>query len=158
MKYAIDHGMIDLSYVQEQIEMNKRQELLEKHPYRMWEGKDGKWRTYLPNEEEGCRLIKRSTRKSLEDEVMDYWKEELENPTIKEVFEEWNDRKLELKKISLSTHHRNKQIFRRHYEEFGDRKIKSVDPEEYEELNEYPQCWNELIEILSNKKNKRAKN
>ena len=38
--------MIDMSYVQEQIEMNKRKELLEKHPYEIWEGKDGKWYTY----------------------------------------------------------------------------------------------------------------
>ena len=136
LQYALEHGMINVSYVQEQIEMNKRQELLEKHPYKMWEGKDGKWRTYLPDKEEGRRLIKRSAQKSLEDEVVNYWKEELENPTIKEVFDEWNDRKLELKKISLSTHHRNEQTFRRHYEEFGERKIKSVDPEEYEEFLE----------------------
>ena len=28
LKYAIDNGMIDLSYVQEKIEMNKREEIL----------------------------------------------------------------------------------------------------------------------------------
>ncbi len=27
LRYAVAHGMIDLSYVQEQIEMNKRKEL-----------------------------------------------------------------------------------------------------------------------------------
>ena len=43
LKYALEHGMIDMSYVQEQIEMNKRNELLEKHPYAIWEGRDGKW-------------------------------------------------------------------------------------------------------------------
>lgn len=42
LKYAVENGMIDLSYVQEQIEMNKRKELLDKHPYKIWEGKDGK--------------------------------------------------------------------------------------------------------------------
>ena len=40
LQYAIAHGMIDLSYVQEQIEMNKRKELLDNHPYKIWEGKD----------------------------------------------------------------------------------------------------------------------
>ena len=41
LKYALEHGMINLSYVQEQIEMNRRKELLDKHPYKIWEGKDG---------------------------------------------------------------------------------------------------------------------
>ena len=34
----------------------------------------------------------------------------------------------------MATHLRNKQIFYRHYNEFGNRKIKSVCEEEYEEL------------------------
>ena len=41
LKYAVENGIIDLLYVQEQIEMNKRKELLGKHPYKIWEGKDG---------------------------------------------------------------------------------------------------------------------
>ena len=44
LKYALEHGMINMSYVQEQIEMNERRELLD--------------------------------------------------PTISEVFDEWNDRRL----------------------------------------------------------------
>lgn len=135
LKYAIDNGMIDLSYVQEQIEMSKRKELLEKHPYKIWEGKDGKWYTYLPDRE-GRKLKKRTTQKSIEDEVIEYWKTKLENPTIEEVFHEWNDRRLELKKISPSSHLRFKQMFNRHYKEFGKKKIKSVIPQEIEEFLE----------------------
>ena len=48
LQYALEHGMIDMSYVQEQMEMNERREMLEKHPYAIWKGKDGKWRTYSP--------------------------------------------------------------------------------------------------------------
>ena len=44
LQYALEHGMINMSYVQEQIEMNERRELLD--------------------------------------------------PTISEVFDEWNDRRL----------------------------------------------------------------
>lgn len=128
--------MIDLSYVQEQIEMNKRKELLEKHPYKIWQGKDGKWYTYLPDKEKGRVLKKRISRELIEEDIAEYWKTELENPKILEVFEEWNDRRLELKKISASTHQRNKQIFSRHYTEFGQKRIKSVPPEEYEEFLE----------------------
>lgn len=53
LKYALEHGMIDMPYVQEQIQMEKRKELLRKHPYEIWEGKDGKWHTYLPDENKG---------------------------------------------------------------------------------------------------------
>ena len=51
LKYAIEHGMIDTTYVQDMIEMQKRKEILEKHQYSIWEGKNGKWYTYLPDEE-----------------------------------------------------------------------------------------------------------
>ncbi len=73
MKYAVDNGMINLSYVQEQIEMNKRKELLKKHPYKIWEGKDGKWRTYLPDVEKGRILKKRTTEKAIDDMIVDYY-------------------------------------------------------------------------------------
>ena len=135
LKYALEHGMIDMSYVQEQMEMNKRKELLDKHPYKIWEGKDGKWYTYILGEE-GRKLVKRRARQEVEDAVVDYWKVQLENPTIKEVFEEWNDRRLALKKISPSTHQRNIQIFNRHLSEFGLKRIKNVEQEEYGEFLE----------------------
>ena len=98
LNYAIEHGMIDMPYVQEQIALKRREELLTKHPYKIWEGKDGKWRTYLPGKEKGLErhLLKRSSRKSIENEVVNFWKSEIENPTIREVFDEWNDRRLDL--------------------------------------------------------------
>lgn len=136
MQYAVENGMIDLAYVREQIEMNKRKEVLDKHPYKIWQGKDGKWYTYLPDQEKGRMLKKRSTKQRIEQVVIDYWREQLDNPTVEEVFTEWNDRKLELKKISEATHLRNRQIYKRHFGEFGQRKIKSITPEEVEEFLE----------------------
>ncbi len=131
MKYAIENGMIDVSYIQKIIEMNKRKELLEKHGNKIWNGKDGKWYTYLPDEEKGRVLKKRNTREEIEDVIVSYWKEQMENPTIEEVFEEWNDRRLELKKISPSTHLRNKQIYNRHYSDFGEKRIKNITQDEF---------------------------
>lgn len=136
MNYAIDNGMIDMSYIQEKINMSKRKELLNKHPYKIWEGKDGKWYTYIPDQEKGRILKKRINKENLEEDIIKYLKAELDNPTISEVFEEWNNRRLELKKISKSTHLRNQQIFNRHYNEFGNQKIKSVEQEDFEEFLE----------------------
>ena len=130
MKYAIENGMIDVSYIQKIIEMNKRKELLEKHGNKIWQGKDGKWYTYLPDEEKGRVLKKRNKREEIEDVIVSYWKEQMENPTIAEVFEEWNDRRLELKKISRSTHMVYKQVYCRFYSEFGKKRIKNISSDE----------------------------
>lgn len=127
LRFIINNGMINISDVQNSIEAMKRKELLEKHPYKIWQGKDGKWYTYLPDEKKGRVLKKRTTQKAIEDDVVAYLKSEMENPTLTEVFNEWNDRRLELKKISNATHLRNRQVFNRHYKEFGKKRIKSID-------------------------------
>ncbi len=109
---------------------------MSKHPYKIWKGKDNKWYTYLPNKENGRILKKKISREAIENDVIKYWESELEDPTITEVFEEWNDRRLELKQISNATHLRNTQIFNRHYSEFGNRRIKSLGINEFEEFLE----------------------
>lgn len=134
LKYAVDNGMIDLSYVQEQIEMKKREELLERHPYKIWEGKDGKWYTYLPDRKKGRVLRKKSSRKAVEDDVADYWRQELENPCLRDVFEEWIDRKLEMGEISAPTYERYKIDFGRFCGDICDRRIKSVSQDEIEDF------------------------
>lgn len=135
LRFIINNGMVNISDVQNSIEAMKREEVLKKHPYKIWEGKDGKWYTYLPDGE-GRKLKKRTTQKAIENEVIQYLKSEIVNPTIEEVFHEWNDRRLELKKISQSSHLRFKQIFNRHYKEFGKKKIKNVTSQDIEEFLE----------------------
>lgn len=108
MKYAVANGMIDLSYVQEQVKMNKRKELLEKHPYKIWEGKDGKWRTYLPDEEKGRKLLKRNSEQEIELCVIDYIQQNSEenikkkianSMTLQSIFPQW----LEYKQIHTNS-------------------------------------------------------
>lgn len=95
LQKAIEFGIIDVSYVQEKIKMEEKKEILEKHPYKIWKGKDSKWYTYIPDEDKGRKLLKRRTKNEVEDEVVAYWKIETENPTIKDIFYEWMERKLE---------------------------------------------------------------
>lgn len=136
LKYALEHDMIDLSYVQEQIAMKKREEILSKHPYAIWNGKDGNWHTYIPDKNGGRIHKKRKNKEDIENVVIEYLKTEIENPTIEEVFHEWNDRRLKLGKIIESTHLRNEQVFYRHYKEFGQIRIKDVSEQEFEEFLE----------------------
>ena len=130
LKYALDNGIIDVQRIKDAIEMDRRKELLEKHPYKIFQISNGKWVTYLPDEENKRVQRVRKTKQEIEDVVVEYWREKLENPTIEEVFDEWNQRKLDLKKISKATHMRNAQIFKRHYQNFGKRRIKNITPEE----------------------------
>lgn len=91
LKYAIDNDIIDLSYVQEKIEMNKRMAYLNRHCFKIWEGSDKKWRTYLPHET-GRKMIKRKTKKDVEDAVIDFYKgaEEKERPkSFDDIYWHW---------------------------------------------------------------------
>lgn len=90
LKYAVENGMINMSYVQEQIEMNKRKELLEKHPYSIWKGKDGKWHTYLPDSIKGRVPKRRSTKENIEKLIIEYWKDKEEKPkTFDDAYHLW---------------------------------------------------------------------
>lgn len=73
MKYLEQNCIIDLSLVQEKIEMAKRDELLKKHPYKIWLGKDGNWHTYLPNEDGTRKSVKRKSQKDAENIVIQFW-------------------------------------------------------------------------------------
>ena len=127
--YCIKNGMLNPQQIQAEIEMTKKKELLAMHPYSIFQDKNGKWCTYLPDNEKGRLYRKRNTKEEIETVVITYWEQTIENPTIQEVFNEWNDRKLMLCKISKPTHLRNIQIFNKHYSEIKDKRIKSVTPE-----------------------------
>lgn len=61
---AISSGIIDIAYVREKNEMNRREKILKNHPYSVWQGKDGKWYTYLPDDKRpNGRLLKKERQK-----------------------------------------------------------------------------------------------
>ena len=63
LQFIINSGMLDLHDVQDSMEAMKREEVLKKHQYKIWQGKDGKWYTYLPDDRKGRVLKKKSTIK-----------------------------------------------------------------------------------------------
>ena len=85
--------MLNLSDVQDSMEAMKREELLKKHQYKIWQGKDGKWYTYLPDEskKDGRRLIKRTTEKGIQGTLEDYYKkfEQIQKVTLKYAYDRW---------------------------------------------------------------------
>lgn len=68
--------MIDLAYVQEQVEMKKREEILKRHQYSIWHNdKEDVWYGYLPDDSKSNnrKKIKRKRKRDLEEVICDYY-------------------------------------------------------------------------------------
>ncbi len=62
------NGIIDLRDVEENMRKARKEKILQKHPYSIYQGKDGRWRTHLPDDSnsEGRRLIVKTHLDELE--------------------------------------------------------------------------------------------
>lgn len=102
LQKAIENGIIDFNTIQKKVEMNERKKYLEMHKFKIWQGKNGLWYTYLPDEKKGRLLKKRKTEEEIEDCVIKYQKsicsenikrENAEKMTLVKLFPEWIDYK-----------------------------------------------------------------
>lgn len=137
LNFALDNGIIDISTIQKQIEMNERNKFLEMHQSKIWQSTDGKWYTYVEDPSKvDRRLIKRSTKKALEDAIVNAYKEIEEEPTIEVVFYEWLNRKLKYNEIQPQTYDRYKVDFDRYFRNttLKDRKVKYIDSNTLEDF------------------------
>lgn len=127
MKYVIENGIIDLEHVQEEMDMKEREKILKEHPYKIWQGKEGKWHTYLPDKERKRISKKRNTEREIQDLVVKYWKERNEIHTIESVFYEWINEKIKYKEIEKATYDRYETDFKRFFDgSFRKTNIKNV--------------------------------
>ena len=110
------YGIINKSDVLEQLEKMKTQELLNKHTYEIWEGKDGKWRTYLPDPKKGRRLIKKTKRENVEKEIINYYKKEEQDKvkTFKDCYLHWRSVHDEL--VSDNSVYRYETDYKRYFD------------------------------------------
>ena len=133
LRFIIQSGKIDINDIQNRMEAMKRKEMLDKHQYKIWQVHDGKWYTYLPDGE-GRKLKKRKTKKEIENIVISYWKEQIENPTVDEVFENWISKKYEREEISKATCDRYRRQYTEGFSKFGKEKIRSITEYDIEEF------------------------
>lgn len=96
LNFAIENGILDIKTIYKQVEMNERKKYLNMHRYDVWQGKNGLWYTYFPDEQKGRKLIKRKTKESIDNCIVDFWKdfENKENCkkkkiTLNDIFPEW---------------------------------------------------------------------
>ena len=126
LQYAISNGMLDLAYMQEEIQMHKRKELIEKHPYKIWENKKGVWFTYIPDKEKGRIRKERTSKNAIENVIVEYWKQFEENPTLADIFNEYYEKKLENKEISKATYDRYVLDFNKYFVGISSKRIKEI--------------------------------
>lgn len=94
-------GILSLTDIQEQVTMNKKQVLeLHKKMYNFWQGKNGKWYSYLPKEgveKPKGKQIESVSEEKLNNKILDYYlevekekqKPENTSPTFLEVYHMW---------------------------------------------------------------------
>lgn len=101
LKYAIEHDMIDLLDVKEQVSMNKKKEILKKYGGCIWfNDKENVWYCYLPDETipAGRKRYKRRKRDDIENLVFNYYmsseeQEKKKSMTFSELFYEFMEHK-----------------------------------------------------------------
>lgn len=135
LRFIIDNGMKDIGDVQNSMETMKREELLKKHPYKTWQGKDGKWYTYLPDElkKDGRRLIKRTTEECIHIMLVKYYEkqEKVQKVTFKYAYDGW----LEAHSISFSSDNTLVKYETDYKPFFKGRDIESIDIKLFNEEN-----------------------
>ncbi len=135
LKFAMENGMIDINTIHKQIEMNERKKYLEMHKYEIWEGKNGLWYTYLPDDKKGRRLAKRASKDVIENAIISHYKQYEKEITIKSTFDLWINEKLEYREIEKQSYDRYHIDFDRFFvnnkvfPHFSDKRIKYIDSE-----------------------------
>lgn len=134
LRFIIESGKIDINDVQNSMEAMKRKELLEQHPYKIWQGKDGEWYTKLIAEDGTKKLRHRKTRNELENVIIKHVQNVMNCPTVETVFYEWMNIRLERGEIERSTYSRYERDFVRYFTKVKDCKIQFVTELELEDF------------------------
>ncbi len=138
MQYALENNIIDMSYVQEKIEMVKKSTILKKYGSCIWYSeKEQTWYCHIPDgtKKSGRKKVKRKRKEDIEEVVYQYYKgqekqqkEEIlkENMKFKDLFEEFI--KYKSKEVTACTIRRMMADWRRFYigTEFIEKSINQI--------------------------------
>lgn len=145
LRNSSDYVNINMLDIDDLIMLKKKQKYLDMHPYSIWQSKDGRyWYTTLPDKTKprGVRQIRRNSEEEMQASIIEYWEEHSHQTSIEEVFTDWNDDKLQLKKIGELTHLRNIQLFNKHFKSISAKSIEEINPDDLAEFLE-----NQLVEF-----------
>lgn len=127
LQFAIENGIINASDVLHKVEMQRWKKLIEEYPYHIWQGKNGCWYVYLPTEDGGRTLKKRTTEDGIKAVVYQHCYNVSVNPTVREAFKLWQDLRVSEGDIKFSTRDKERNTFRKNLLPWADRKLNSLD-------------------------------
>lgn len=161
LQFANENGLINIEEVLTCYEMQKNKEYLDKHENKIWVRQDGYYCTWLPPNEENekRRLLRKKTQKDLESAIIDFYKENCEEPTLNKVFNDWLNAKIEYGEIQLQTFAKYQGVYKRYLQEskFNRVKIKNITEWELEDYIKKTICskgltskgWGDLRTIIN---------
>ena len=118
LQKAIESGIIDIDTLQVQIEEMDRKKYLERHKGKIWQTSDGNYATWINNVENGERkLVKKHTRKEVENKVIDYYKSFDFEPTFCRVYHMWLEEKLGYGEIQHQTYDKYNTTYKRFFKD-----------------------------------------
>ena len=102
LSFAVENGILNLDDVKHAMKMRDINEAIKRHPYRIWEGKDRRWRTYVEDDDapKKRRMIVKATEESLKEAVYCHmtgvpYLEKERKMTLRILYPDW----LEFKKL-----------------------------------------------------------
>ena len=127
---AVSKGIIDVDDLETKVAVVKDKEYLDRHKFKIWQGKNGYWYTRIL-EGDKRKLIKKTRKEDLEDFIINREKE-LDpefDPTFKQVYEMWISDKIKYKEVKDNSVLRYKDDYRRYFAgtEFEKVLIKEID-------------------------------
>ncbi len=134
LKYATENGILDIETIAKQVEMNKRKNCLKKHPYKIWQGKDEYWYTYLLMK--GKRVLKKKkSKEDLENDLIEFYKNQ-EEIFVKDIFDHWINQKYEYREIQKQTYDRYRTDFIRFFKNspLYEKDIRKITEEDLEDF------------------------
>lgn len=124
---------IDVNLIREMCEMkSKREKALQDHA--IWQRSDGRYCSYVQQLNGKRKLICKNDKAQVEDLIIEYYEQSLNNPTVKDIYDEWMDGKLAREEITETTKNRYDRQYNQCLAEFGKRHIKTIEPYDVEDF------------------------
>ena len=96
LKFLVDSGKIDLGSAEEEMRQSRITEIIQSHPYKIYQGKDGKWYTHIQDESksEKRRKVVRATLEEIHEVLYDHYtgaaeKRQLLGKTVETLYPQW---------------------------------------------------------------------
>ena len=114
LQRATENGSMSSEVVVQYIEMQEKQELLKQHTHKIWQGKNGRFFSYVTDDNGNRKLLSKATREQLEESIISHAKKfykVYDKNTFENVFKEWLNSKLNFGEIQKNSFDRYNAVF-----------------------------------------------